>query len=348
MKTVWLVSLSAAVLSGGVSLATKYSPDHSLRCDITLTMSSGMTMEATRDGQPVETPGRGGMSSDLTLHEVHVDHAIDVTDGHPVKVKRTFEKVSGEGEATFGDNTREIDLESPLEGVTLEIVKDKEGKCEVSVADGKKPEDAAALDHHQPDLFLDALLPEGDVEAKATWDLQSDAVKHALRIDVGQALYPPPAREDDGGGPGRGGRGRGGMTGGDSRLLHQADFSGKAKLVSTDEEVDGQMCAKIEIKIEASGEMAAPERGAGGPRRRQGMLELEPVAFLENHYDIRLEGEMLVSLKDHHPVSLELEGTINSHGTSERERDGVTTKMTTRREGKLTYKVKIEAPSPTK
>jgi hypothetical protein len=34
--------------------------------------------------------------------------------------------------------------------------------------------------------------------------------------------------------------------------------------------------------------------------------------------------------------------------TSERERDGVTTKMSTRREGKVTYTVKIEATSPTK
>jgi hypothetical protein len=121
-------------------------------------------------------------------------------------------------------------------------------------------------------------------------------------------------------------------------------LKGKAKLVSTDEEVDGKKCAKIEIKIEASGEMAAPERGAGGGqgRRRQDMLENTSEALFANHYDIRMEGEMLVSLKDHRPVSLSLEGTINSNSTNEREREGVTTKTSSKREGKITYKVKVE------
>lgn len=351
MKTLILATLSTVLAGGALSLATKYDTDHGLRCDVTLSVSSETTMEATRDGQPVEGGGRGGMSSEMTMHEVHVDHAVEVKDGHPIKVKRTFETVLGEGEMTFGENTREIKMESPLESVTLEIVQDKDGKYEVTVADGKKPDDVAALEGHRTALFLDALLPEGDVEAKASWDLDAAAVKHALRVDVAKALYAPPPRDDSGGdqggGRGRGGM-RGGMMGGETRLFQEADFKGKATLVSTDEEVDGKKCAKIEIKIEASGEMATPERGAGGPRRRQDMLENETEAFLENHYDINLEGELMVSLKDHHPVSLALEGSINSRSTSERERDGVTTKMSSKREGKITYKVKVEAQSPTK
>jgi hypothetical protein len=41
-------------------------------------------------------------------------------------------------------------------------------------------------------------------------------------------------------------------------------------------------------------------------------------------------------------VSLSLEGSVNSDSSNERERDGVKTKMTSKREGKLTYKVKVE------
>jgi hypothetical protein len=347
MRALVLSGLFSSLVCGGLSLATKYTPEHSLHCDVTMTLKSETSMEATRDGQPVEGRGNGSISSDMTLHEVHVDHVLEVKDGRPTKVKRTFESVSGKGEFSFGDNSRDINMESPLENVTLEIASTKDGKPEVTVADGKKPEDSAALEGHRPELFLDALLPEGDVEAKGSWDLESDAVKRALRVDVAKALYAPPTREDggdSGGGGGRRGRGgRGGMMGGgETRLFHDADLKGKAKLVSTDEEVDGQKCAKIEIKIDASGEMQMPEPGAGGQRRRQDMLANESETLVANHYEIRLEGEMFVSLKDHRPVSLSLEGSINSDSTNERERDGVKMKTTSKREGKVTYKVKVE------
>jgi hypothetical protein len=281
----------------------------------------------------------------MTMHEVHVDQVLDVKDGHPTHVKRVFETISGKGEMSFGDNTRDIEMESPLENVTLDIAQSKDGKPEVSVADGKKPEDATALEGHRPEMFLDALLPDGDVEAKASWDLDADAVKRALRVDVAHALYAPPAREDGDSGGGGGGRrrggNRGGMAGGETRLFHDADFKGKATLVSTDEEVDGKKCAKIEIKIDAAGEMTMPER-TGGERRKQDMLEPEMAPVVANHYEIRLEGELLVSLKDHRPLSLSLEGSLNSDSSNERERDGVKMKMTSKREGKITYKVKVE------
>jgi hypothetical protein len=355
MKTLILTAFSAALVGGSLSLATKYSPDHALRCDVTTTSSSETHMEATRDGQPVEGRGGGGsMSSEMTMHEVHVDHVVEVKDGHPSKVKRTFETLSGKGEMSFGENSRELTMETPLENVTLEIDQAKDGKCEVTVADGKKPEDSAALEGHCTELFLDALLPDGDVEAKAAWDLDAAAVKRALRIDVARALYAPPAPEEgEGGGGGGGGRGRGGMRGGmmggDTRLFHEADFKGKAKLVSTDEDVDGTKCAKIEIKIEAAGEMTMPERGAGGQgRKRQDMLESASEMLFDNHYEIRMEGELLVSLKDHRPVSLSLEGTVNSNSTNEREREGVKMKTSSKREGKITYKVKVEEVAATK
>ena len=53
MKTLIFATLSTTLVAGALSLATKYSPDHPLRCDVTMTVSSETTMEATRDGQPV-------------------------------------------------------------------------------------------------------------------------------------------------------------------------------------------------------------------------------------------------------------------------------------------------------
>jgi hypothetical protein len=347
MKTLFLC---ASLACGAVSLATKYSPDHKLRCDVTMNLKTESTTKMERDGQPVE--GRGGSgesSSEMTMHEVHVDQIVEVKDGHPSKVKRTFETVSGKGDFSFGDTSRDFNMESPLESVTLEIAQAKDGKPEVSVADGKKPDEPAALEGHRPELFLDALLPDGDVDAKASWDLDADAVRRALRVDVARALYAQPAREDGGGDQGggrrRGGRGGGGMMGGETRLFHDADLKGKARLVSTDEEVDGVKCAKIEIKIDAAGEMAAPERTGGGQRRRQPMLASEPAAWLANHYEIHLEGDLFVSMKDHRPMSLTLEGSVKTDSVNEFERDGVKSKMSRKSDGKVTYKVKVDEPA---
>jgi hypothetical protein len=352
MRTLFLC---ASIACGAVSLATKYSPDHKLRCDVTMNVKTESTMKRERDGQPVEGRGGGESSAELTMREVHVDQIVEVKDGKPSKVKRTFETVSGKGEFSFGDNSHEFNMESPLENVTLEISQSKDGKPEVSVADGKKPDEPAALESHRPELFLDALLPDGDVDAKASWDLDSDAVKRALRVDVAHALYARPAADegDSGGGGGgrrRGGRGPGGgMMGGETRLFHDADFKGRARLVSTDEEVDGVKCAKIEIKLDASGEMAAPDRGAGGQRRRMPMSASETEASLANHYDIHLEGDLLVSMKDHRPVSLALEGSVKTDINNEFEgRDGVKMRSSGKSDSKITYKVKVDEPAAAK
>src|SRR5260221_11586221 len=113
----------------------------------------------------------------------------------------------------MGENSNQYAIESPLDGVPLGIKRGADDKVEITTVEGKAP-DAKALEGHLPEIFLDGLLPEGETKADATWDLDSGAIKRALRLDVAKALYPPPQRHDSGGGPGGGpGRRSGGRSG---------------------------------------------------------------------------------------------------------------------------------------
>lgn len=331
-------SLLLAVVPGGVSLSTQYKTDRALRMEIegSLKMET-TTMEIVRDGEPVE--GMGAMSSETRRKEVHVDKVLEVKDGKPTKVERSFEKVGGKSSRTMGENSNDSEIESPLDGVTLEIKRGSGDKVEVT-AQGKSP-DAKALEGHVLENFLDGLLPEGDVKADATWDLEPDAIKRALRSDVSKALYPPPERPENGGGEGRGGgRRRGGRMGGGPDLMQMAEWKGKAKLVSTDKDVDGKVCAVIELKLEAKGDLPEPEFG-GGRRERSFEPAIEAFAAAKNGYEVSLEGKLVFAIKDRRPVSLDLEGTAKTEMERETKRDDHTMKIHSVVEGTVTYKVAV-------
>lgn len=342
-------SVLLLVLPGGVSLSTQYKADRALRMEIESSLKmETTTMEMERDGQPIEGMP-GGMSTETRHKEVHVDKVVDAKDGKPTKVHRSFEKVGGKSSRSMGDNSNETDLESPFDGVTLEIKRGADDKIEISAVEGKAP-DAKALEGHVPENFLDGLLPEGEQKADATWDLESAAIQRALRLDVRKSLYPPPEREEGGGGPDGGGRRRGGrMGGGGSDVLGIAEWKGKAKLLSTDKDVDGKTCAVIELKLTASGDLPMPEMGGG----RRGDREFEPtfgallgslpgsIAGAKNTYDISLEGKLVFATKEKRPVSLELEGTAKIETQRESKRDDHTMKFHSVLDGTVSYKVAV-------
>jgi hypothetical protein len=268
---------------------------------------------------------------------VQVDEVQAHEGRKPTKVKRTYDKVAGE--VKFGDNT--LPLESPFEGSTLALTGDDEN-VKVEFLEGKKPDHEGAMDGHKLGLALDALLPEKDVEKDAHWDLDSAQIKHALGLDLRKALFPPPpAPEGAGGGGGgggggrRGGMGRGGGMGG---IPGDAEWTGKAKLVSLDEEVDGQKCAKIEIEIGTHGEL--PDMPMGGGRRGR-MLEPENAPLFANTYSYEAKGEFYFSIDGKRPVKLELEGTAETVRDSEGKTDQGTFKMHRKQQGKLKVKIAV-------
>jgi hypothetical protein len=342
MKVVIASLVAGLAFAGGEKLATKYSTDRDLKYEISSSMSMEVTsVEGERDGEPIDPRGQGA-KSEVETAEVHIDHVVETTDGKPTKVKRTFEKVAGTTSMSMGENSNDSALESPFNGITLEITQGKDG-LEVEVVDGKTPEAEGALKGHRLQSFLDGLLPTDAVEVDATWDLEKDAIGHALRADMRKILFPRPDRGGggQGGQGGGGGRRGGGMRGGASGLLDEADWKGTAKLISADKEIDGVACSVIQLKIEASGERDLPTRGPRG-----GMFGLEFAAENKMSHEVHLEGTFAFSNKERRPVKLALEGTIHTEMHMESSNDEHSMRMTSKSDGKIEVAVSCTEEKP--
>jgi hypothetical protein len=287
------------------------------------------------------------MKSDSTWHVVQVDEVQAHEGKKPTKVKRSYEKVGGEASFSFGETENTAQLESPFEGATLQLSGDDDD-VKVEFLDGKKPDHEGALVGHKLGLALDALLPDKEVEKDARWDLDNAQIKRALGLDLRKALYPPPPAPENAGGAGGGGGRRGGMGrgGGMGGIPADAEWTGKAKLVSLDEDVDGVKCAKIEIEIGAHGDLPEMQMGGGGRGR---MLEPESVPPLfAGTYSAEAKGEFYFAIEGKRPVKLELEGKVESVRDSETKREEVVTKRHSKMQGKLKVKVSVSEQAKSK
>lgn len=340
----------AALALAGTRLATEYAPEKGFKVET----KTEMTMKTTsfsmeRDGEPVEGRGGGDMASSMKRHAVVIDTIVAAKDGKPTKLKRTFEALAGSNTTSFGgeENTRES--EPQLTGVTLSLERNEAGDVEAKVIEGSAPSDDSLLEGHGLELSLDALLPDGDVEEGKSWDLDKDAVRRALSIDLERMLYPRPApTEGEGGGRTGGGGGgrRGGFGGGggDARTLDVAEWEGKATLTDEKVERDGIACRVVALEFKASGEMPEMPRGEGGGRRGGQSLALGSPAAFGTTYKIELEGKLFFSVEDKRPVAMEVEGSLNLDTDTEREmRESVVrTQMT--REGSFQQTVSVSRP----
>ncbi len=348
------VLLAAAVLpfASNVKLSTDYGSERGLRIETNSTMKFETThMEMTRDGEPVDRPGGGGDATvESTRKIVQIDHWKAHDGGKLTKVERTFEDIDAKTTVNFGGDSRDMAQDSPLKGVTLSLEKNEKGEVEAKVVSGDKPKQDEALEGHQLELDLDALLPGDDRAAKASWDLEDAAIKRAFGMNIQKAMFPPSdAKDDTGGGGGGGGRGgrRGGMRGGpggqSGRLLEIAEFSGKATLSSEEEEKDGVKCAVIDLVINAKGDM--PEPKFNGPRRGErefDPLAIAPYVFFASTYSIKLEGKLWFDRTAKHPMALEMEGSARIETDSDRDFGQSKMHIKSTQEGELKYTVGIK------
>ena len=213
--------------------------------------------------------------------------------------------------------------------------------------EGTKPDDDALLEGHELALALDALLPPGEVEVGATWELEDAAVQRAFATALDKKLFAePPPEESSGGergserGSGRGGPGRGGP----GRSLGLVVWKGTAKLEALDAEHEGASCARITIVVEGSGDVPEPpSRGQGG---RGFALLAAPIPALEGTIEgtieAELEGELLFSLEDARPLLLKLEGELRIENRFEREREGRRFSMHSEQAGDVSLTVQVE------
>jgi hypothetical protein len=325
MRTLFASLPLGAALLGDASLSTRYDPGRVFRVDVETTVKTETTRLEFGGGGG--GPWGGDVSSKLSRKEMHVDRIVEAEHSRVKRTHRSFESVYGRASFTSGPSTREVDIESPLQSVTIDIERSDEGMIDVSVAQGKRPSDDAALKHHAPELFLDGLLPDREVEADATWNLDNDTIRRALRLDLDSALYSWAGRDE-----------RADL---DSVLLERAEWTGKARLVSIDEEIGGMTCAVIAVEIRATGDL--PERATAFNDRRSPDPEVEARSgATSSTYQIKLEGRFLFATKQKRPVSLDLQGTMRTEERTEPTRKKQTIKVLHLvREGPVNYRVAV-------
>lgn len=337
--------LTALVLGLGAAgtLSTDYTRDRSLTTSIEVKSETKVTAnEVTVDGEPMDRGGFGGGGRSTEFGYAYTDVVLAAKDGAPQKVKRTFADVGGATTMPGRDGDMEIELESAFSGAVVVIDVSGDEKA-VEVVEGKvEDEQVAGL---APTLSLDRLLPAGEVEAGATWELGAADVLAAIGADLERQLFRRQAPEGgEGQGQGRGGRGQGGrgFGGGGSGLMQLAEgeWDAKAKLTDETEEIDGVSCAVVTLEIEAKGDL--PEMGMGGGRGRDRAFGLEG-APLANTFEASFKGRLLWSTAEARPVQLTLEGTVATVTDNERETERGVMRMHREQEQTVSITVGVTA-----
>jgi len=348
MRSILILSFATAAFLDGVQPKTSYTAERELLIESEWTLDmEQVAFEIVRDGEPMDMPDRGGMGSSETRTVVIRETIQDVNkDGAPTQALRAFETVETSSIMSMGDEEMENEREGRLHEVTLALkIEDDEVVCEVE--DGVEPDDEAALEGHKLGLALDFALPGDEVEEGDSWELDNDAVRAILGLDVERALFGGRPGTPEGEGGGRGGRGgrRGGMGGSSSSFgtLVQAEWEGEATLESAEEDLDGVKCCVIALTFEASGEYEPPQREWGGGGRRGGRA-IEPSlaeSLVGVSYEAELEGKLYFALEEGHPVQFEIEGDVSIISETVREWGESSMEMYRESEGELELSVTI-------
>lgn len=315
----------AAVLStlvGTESLSTDYSKDRKVRFALETSLDLETTSQSSeRDGQPVEP--RGSMSVKTSRSLEWTDHVAERDGAEPKKVVRSFGDLKQATVFAFGDREMPNDVDGALQGVTLELTRGEGGAVEAKAVEGDAP--GEALEGHRLELVLDALLPEGEDEQ---WELDNEAIRRALVLDLTPAMFPPPEPQSGGEGGGRRGPPRG--FGGGS-ILGGIEWEGDAKLSKETEDYDGAACRVIEVELEGKATMEDGPMGSGRGRA----FGVEARSIPETTVEAKLEGRLLFDPAKRLPVRLELRGKVTQTSKREGEFDGHTFKSESTMEGEL-------------
>lgn len=251
--------------------------------------------------QPDDVEMSMTMRTNLALADVYA-----AVDGERVtKLVRKYETVAGSGNMTmdmgaFGSNTRDLELESELEGQT--VIFDWDAGRAVYVprfekTEGKRELLATLLE----DFDLRGFLPATVVEPGTTWKVDVVALRNVLALGTGHSLRPK-----------RGGSER--MT---EMVQGNSDF---AELFAQSasrtfdarfdglREVDGRRICVISVTGKVSADYDTTEaarRGVQKPASGDAVPDFQKVGV---HVEIELAGELEWDLDGGHARSLKLQG----------------------------------------
>ncbi len=199
---------------------------------------------------------------------VHLDQSTHVEQhdeygapkaGKPTTLKRTFDKLEGkfvqrlelpEGAPEHGPTETSTTRSSELEGKTVVFTLGDEGEYKVAFEDGKG--DADLLEKLEEDMDLRGLLPDGEVEADKSWEIDAKEFHSVLNLPGGELKL---KAEGD--------------TESDTKLSQQLQEHAKGKVKGTykgQREVDGHKYALVvfEAELESQGQRENSAKAGGG------------------------------------------------------------------------------------
>jgi len=246
----------------------------------------------------------GQMSERTQSSSRELDEVLEVEDGRPVRLRRSFEALTRE-RTKAGDTEQQ---EGVLVGETL-ILQDDDGEVTAEV-EGDTEVDDFYLTGYRLTRLVDVLLPDEEVEVGDSWDVDDELLFALAGMDDGPELYE--VEEDK--------RERGKGFG---ELMRESVEPTCKVTFEKIEERDGLRCAVLAYEVEVAGEtdgldgsvFGAPEDGP----EMSGTLTA----------DITIQGHVWHSLEEGRPVAHEGEigGTLEMTMEMSLEAQGQTFEM---------------------
>lgn len=284
-------------------------------------------MSMSFDGEELPAEYMEDMDSTNSREETRIvtDVLEAVADGRATRLVRRFDTLEARDVMTFsGEDDEESESSSPLEGKSVVFSwNDEDEAHEVAYSEGEEG-DEEDLDGLEEDMDLRALLPSGEVEPKASWDL-APRVFDSLMALGGDLLEEEEEEE---------------IVGGDE-LEENLDGTFRATFLELREQ-DGVRVAVVRLEVDVK-TYADEEIAEAGDEEMGEMSGTERTEMA-----VEAEGELLWDLEHGHALALSLEGTLtmvyaqDMRGTMEGESFEQATSMSFR--GPLKLTLEIERP----
>lgn len=160
---------------GGATLTKTYTQSQEISLD---------EMSVSQNGQEIDPSMFGGMEMTTTSNQTITvtDEYVTMGDGQPGKLRRTFDKLSADTNATtsnpmMGEQSTDMTSQSELEGLTVVFTWNaEEGKYDLAF-DEDAGGDEELLEGLVEDMDLRGLLPDAEVSAGDVWDVDPEAVR---------------------------------------------------------------------------------------------------------------------------------------------------------------------------
>lgn len=187
-----LAPLPLALLAAFAPRADKlaFAPEAGATLSKTFATESELTLESLSlevDGQQIDPSMMGGditASAKIARSVTVLDEYVAIADGRPTKLRRNYEALEGqvdlEGSAGGESGTEQTEMESDLVGTTVVWSWNPTTSAFDRSFEGSAKADAKRLENLTEDMDLRALLPEGEVEVGASWEIDAKALSDLL------------------------------------------------------------------------------------------------------------------------------------------------------------------------